>query len=312
MKHIIIDCDPGHDDAVAIFMALAHKEAVVLRAVTTVCGNNTLENITRNAQMVLDTAGANTILAAGAERPLVGRPIISSQYHGPTGMNGPTILPPATHPIDPRHAVEVMRDILSEGEEKITIAALGPLTNLALLIRTYPGLLSKIEAVSLMGGGLRGGNTTPHAEFNICVDPEAAEIVFGSGLPIIMSGLDVTTKAVIYPKDYEHLKQGSSVGRFFVELMEFYIRGAHDFGADGCIMHDPCAIAYLLRPEMFHGIHTGVCVELCGEKRGKTVAAKSDRTKVLVLQEVDTKEMSKLVIESIEKLAQIEQQEVYP
>jgi pyrimidine-specific ribonucleoside hydrolase len=298
---LIIDCDPGHDDAAAILMALAHPEALLLRAVTTVCGNNTLEKVTRNARHVLSVAGASATLAAGSARPLVGDPVISTEFHGESGMDGPAALPFYTYPVSDRHAVEVMRMVLEEGKQTV-IAALGPLTNIALLIRLYPSLVSGIEVISLMGGAIEGGNCTQDAEFNIFVDPEAAAIVFSSGIPIVMSGLDVTTKTLIQEGRFEYLREGGRAGKFFCELMDFYGSKSRKFNVTGCMLHDPCAIAWLLRPEIFRGEKHGIDVVLHGSARGKTLISPEKPETVLVLREADAGALTDLIITSIEAI----------
>lgn len=304
MRNLIIDCDPGHDDAVAIFMALAHKDAFNIQAVTTVCGNNTVEKITKNAHYVLSVAGARTVVAKGAESPLINEPIISAEFHGDTGMDGPTVETEIISQETSEGAVEVMHKILKESAEKVTILALGPLTNVALLIKSYPEDLDKIEMISLMGGGIDHGNITKDAEFNIYVDPEAAQIVFSSGLPIVMCGLDVTEQVQIYPHEYEYLREKGNVGQVFCELMDFYIKGSPAFGTTGCVMHDPCAMAYLISPELFTGKMAKVHVELVGEARGKTVANfESTEANTLVILGADAPKVGKVVLESIEKLA---------
>jgi pyrimidine-specific ribonucleoside hydrolase len=302
LRQIIIDCDPGHDDAVAILMALAHPDLVEVLAATTVCGNNTIENVTNNARLVLDLAPGNkAVLAAGAQRPLVGQPIISDKFHGKSGMDGHT-RPAAKYPVDPRSAVFAMKDILQGIPGKAVVAALGPLTNLALFLRSCPELANRIEAISLMGGAIEGGNHTPFAEFNIAVDPEAAEIVFTSGIPIVMSGLDATRKAVIFKEEYEELRHFNEAGKFFSELMDFYIKGAEEFGVSGCVMHDPCAVAWLLNPGIFSGRTVGISVDLCGPTRGKTRVSEKGPQSVLVLEDVDRPAFRDLVISSIKRL----------
>ncbi|MFI3256921.1 MAG: nucleoside hydrolase [Spirochaetales bacterium] len=299
MKHIIIDCDPGHDDAVAIFLALAHADILNILAVTTVCGNNTVENVTKNAQKVLDVAHAKTILAKGSSRPLIGEPIISSQFHGITGMDGPTDFEDPDYPVSPIHAVELMKTYLAK--QKITIVALGPLTNIALLLRMHPEVIPNIEMISLMGGGIKGGNYTEYAEFNIFVDSEAAKIVFSSDIPIVMSGLDVTEKALIYPKNYSYLHAKGKIGKFFTELMDFYYKSAEQFGLSGCAIHDVCCVAYLLMPQLFYGTQAGVDVCLHGEKRGQILNINKNGN-TFILTDIKQKEFEQLVLKSIEKL----------
>lgn len=301
VRNLIIDCDPGHDDAVAILLALAHPDRLAVQAVTTVCGNNTLNNVTENARYILDLAQKQVLLAPGARRPLVGEPVISYEFHGKTGMDGHTGLPPASYPVEEYHAVDVMRELILS-QEKVTLAALGPLTNLALLLSIYPETKERIELITLMGGGFGSGNITPHTEFNIYVDPEAASIVFRSGVPIVMSGLDVTQKALLYPDQFVQLKNRSRVGKFFVELMEFYGAKAKEFGADGCMLHDPCAIAWLLWPELFQGTKTGIHVELTGATRGKTSAQPGGDLTTLVLTDVDAPVMISRLLESINSM----------
>ncbi len=301
MRNLIIDCDPGQDDATAILLALAYPEELNVQVVTTVCGNNTLANVTENARYILDVAGKKTLLAAGAERPLVGEPIISHEFHGKTGMDGHTGLSPASYPVERRHAVDVMRELIL-AQEKTTLAALGPLTNLALLFSIYPEVKERVELITLMGGGLANGNITPYAEFNIYVDPEAAAIVFRTGVPIVMSGLDVTQKALLYPEQFRRMKQSSRVVKFFRELMEFYGAKAEKFGAAGCMMHDPCAIAWLLWPELFQSFQTGIEIELVGETRGRTVARSTGDKNVLVLTEVNAPVMMERLLAAISRL----------
>ncbi|MDR2023802.1 MAG: nucleoside hydrolase [Hungatella sp.] len=303
MKKIIIDCDPGHDDAVAIMLAYAHKEDLKLVAITTVCGNNTLDKVTCNALRTVAVCKETTAVYKGAQRPLLNPPVISSQYHGESGMDGPVyeediFLPtPGT-----LHAVDAMREVVIESDAPIIIVALAPLTNLALFIRMYPELLPRIECITLMGGGIDHGNITHSAEFNIYVDPEAAEIVFASGVPVVMSGLDVTEKATLQVADIEHLRNGGRQGRFFCELMDFYTLGSSAFGAEGCMLHDPCALLWLIRPDLFQGRRGNIRIILSGERRGQTVFTPGEEESVLVLNDVKTKEFSDIVINSIERL----------
>lgn len=297
----IIDCDPGHDDAVALLMAFAHDLNV--RAITTVCGNNTLEKMTKNAHVVAAIAKKNVAIAAGAESPLINRPLITSKFHGESGMDGPTDLPEVTLDLGPLHAVEVMKEEIERSGGRLTLVATGPLTNIALLLRTYPKLKEGIERIILMGGGLGRGNITEYAEFNIFVDPEAAYIVFTSDLPIVMCGLDVTEKAVVYGGEYGYLRGFGAVGRFFCELMDFYGSKSALFGSTGCMLHDPCTVAYLMEPRIFDGIRTGIDIELAGAERGRTRRTRT-RSNVLCLNEVDREAFSQLVCGSIQILAE--------
>ncbi len=301
-RKLIIDCDPGHDDATAILMAIAHPEEFELLALTTVCGNNYVTHSTRNAQIICTAAGVAAPIAQGAERPLIGEPIISHQFHGKTGMDGHDLEPDPRYTVDSRHAVEVLGDLLRESDIPVTIAALGPLTNLALLLRLWPELGKKIAVISLMGGGIAHGNVNEYAEFNILVDPEAAQIVYNSGVPITMSGLDVTEQVAILPSEFEYLREKGNAGRFFCQLMDFYGRGSEFFGAVGCVMHDPCAVAWLLRPDLFTGQRGRIAVALSGEERGRTSFTEDPGGSVLVLDGAQSSQVGQLILGCIDIL----------
>lgn len=302
MRKLIIDCDPGHDDAVAILMAMGHPEALELLAITTVCGNNYVHNSTRNAQIICTAAGMGAPIAQGAARPLINEPMVTDQFHGKTGMDGHSLEPDPRYAVDPRCAVELLRDLLRDADGPVAIAALGPLTNLALLLRTWPELGEKIEVISLMGGGLAHGNVTEYAEFNILVDPEAAQIVYTSGVPVVMSGLDVTEQVSLLSREFEFLRERGTAGRFFCELMDFYGRNAAFFGAEGCVMHDPCAVAWLLQPQLFSGRRGRVNVVLSGEERGRTVLEENPHGSVLVLDRAEAARAGELIVRSIDLL----------
>ena len=302
MRKIIIDCDPGHDDAVTIMLAYSYEEEVDLAAITTVCGNNTIDNVTHNACIVNSVCEKTTPIFKGASRPLIGEPIISSKYHGETGMDGPVDHPEIVIRDNQTCAVEAIRDLIQKSDDPITIVALAPLTNIALFIRTYPELAAKIKQISLMGGSSCNGNITQYAEFKIFVDPEAAEIIFTSGIPITMSSLDITEKALVLPENFEYLRDRGKAGRFFCEMMDFYMLGALEFGAQGCMLHDPCALAWLLRPELFSGRRGQIHVVLSGEQRGRTVFTPSSQGNVLLLSEINVKAFGELIISAIEAL----------
>jgi pyrimidine-specific ribonucleoside hydrolase len=305
VKKIIIDCDPGHDDAAAVMLAYSFKKDLELLGITTVCGNNTVENVTVNARRIAAVCGESTQIYRGAAHPLINKLEVSTKYHGESGMDGPEYdenlrLPPENS----LHAVEFMRDTLSKTKESISIAALAPLTNIALLIRLYPALAEKIECISLMGGGIAHGNITPFSEFNIYVDPEAAEIVFSSGIPVVMSGLDLTEQAVLASGSFEHLRRRGRVGKFFCELMDFYGRTAKEFGVDGCMLHDPCALLRLVFPDMFSGRRGDISVVLAGEQRGRTVFRENSAGQALVLDTLDSRRFCEITIDAIERLDQ--------
>jgi purine nucleosidase/pyrimidine-specific ribonucleoside hydrolase len=260
---ILLDCDPGHDDAIALLLALGSDE-LELRGVTTVAGNQTLEKTTANAIRVLELAGRAEIpVAAGARRPLVREPRVAADVHGETGLDGPD-LPPAQREPSPQHAI----DFLAERVAGATLVATGPLTNVALLLARHPE--AKPERIVLMGGAIAEGNVTPAAEFNIWADPEAAQRVFTSGLDVTMVGLDVTHRALVRP---EQLREAGRIGQVVAELLEFY-GGFHHavYGWDGSPIHDAVAVAHLIDPELLEVERLNVRVdtesELC---RGRTV-----------------------------------------
>ncbi|MEK3867458.1 nucleoside hydrolase [Paenibacillus sp. FSL H7-0716] len=305
---IIIDCDPGHDDAIAILLAIANSEKLDLRGITTVGGNQILDKITDNALKVISFVNADIPVAKGAAGPLFGKLVTGEEAHGESGMDGPLLPPSKFRPVE-QGAVEFMLDIIRSSEEKITLVPMAPLTNIALLITAYPEIKDRIEKISLMGGGISYGNVTSTAEFNIYVDPEAARIVFESGIPITMSGLDVTDKAAIFEDEILALKERGPVSTMVGELLDFYSIYGKKMGYVGSALHDPCAVAWLLYPELFEFEHLYVTVETEGKlTRGMTVADRRKKTdrpaNVQVLVGVDREAFMKLIFDSLEKLDQ--------
>lgn len=271
---IILDCDPGHDDALAIALALARPELAVA-AITTVAGNAPLDRTTRNALRLLTLLGRTEVpVAAGAARPLVREPWVPVDFHGTSGLDGADLPEPAVGPSQ-RGAVEMMISILRESLEPVTIVATGPLTNTALLLRAAPAVHGAIGRICLMGGSLGQGNTTAAAEFNIWADPEAAAIVFGSGIPIQMAGLDVTHQALVLPADIDRLAGlGTRPGAVFADLMRFFaVHHRERYGWDGPPIHDAVAVAWLVQPDLVRSRAMRIDIETAGElTRGRTVA----------------------------------------
>ena len=263
---ILLDCDPGHDDAIAILLALASPE-VELLGVTTVAGNQTLQKTTDNAIRVLELAGRGDVpVAVGSPRPLVREPFVAAYVHGETGLDGPDLPPPQAEPSD-QHAV----DFLAERLEGATLVATGPLTNVALLLARYPE--ARPERIVLMGGAIAEGNVTPAAEFNIWADPEAAARVFASGLDVTMVGLNVTHQALVTAAHAEQLRGAGRVGKVVAELLDFYgVFHREVYGFDGSPVHDAVAVAHVIDPTLLELQHLNVRVdcesELC---RGRTV-----------------------------------------
>lgn len=270
---MIIDTDPGLDDALAILLALGSPE-VDLIGVTTVAGNTNLANTTANALRILELAGRGDIpVAAGAARGLIREaPRTAEHVHGSDGLGGLPLPPPQTWPVD-AHAVDFIAERLQESARPITIVAIGPLTNVALLLAIHPAAAARIGRLVIMGGAARGGNATPTSEFNIRSDPEAAYRVFTAGLPLTMVGLDVTDRAVVTAKDVDALRDGGPVARFVVGVVDYYSRFHQDrYGATVTYQHDALAVAEAVAPGIVHTSRLHVEVE-CGHgpTRGTTV-----------------------------------------
>lgn len=264
---VILDCDPGHDDAIALILALASPELKVL-AVTTSAGNQTPDKTLNNALRILTLLGRDDIpVAAGALKPLARELIIADNVHGESGLDGPKLPDPAFAP-QAMTGIELMARCLRESPEPVTLVPTGPLTNIALLLAAHPELKSKIARIVLMGGAAGAGNWTPAAEFNIYVDPEAADMVFKSGIPIIMCGLDVTHEAQVMDEDIERVRAITNpVAQCVAGLLDFFMIYHRDpkWGFAGAPLHDPCTIAWLLAPELFHGVECRVDIETRGE-----------------------------------------------
>ncbi|AWI83431.1 nucleoside hydrolase [Alloyangia pacifica] len=275
-RRIIIDTDPGQDDAVAILLALASPELEVL-GITAVAGNVPLPLTSRNARMVCELAGRTDIpVFAGCDVPLERKLVTAEHVHGKTGLDGPE-LPGPVMPLQERHAVDFLIDTLrAEPSGTVTLCPLGPLTNIATAFRRAPDIVDRVQEIVLMGGAyFEVGNYTPAAEFNIYVDPEAAAEVFGSGVPLVVMPLDVTHKALVTkPRNDAIRALGTPVGMAVAEMTDFFERfDLEKYGSEGAPLHDPCVTAYLLAPEIFSGRHINVEIETVSELTlGMTVA----------------------------------------
>lgn len=263
---VILDCDPGHDDAIALILALASPELKVL-AVTTSAGNQTPDKTLNNALRILTLLGRDDIpVAAGATKPLARELIIADNVHGESGLDGPTLPDPAFAP-QAMTGIELMAKCLRESPEPVTLVPTGPLTNIALLLAAHPELKPNIARIVLMGGAAGAGNWTPAAEFNIYVDPQAADMVFKSGIPITMCGLDVTHEAQVMDEDIERVRAITNpVAQCVAGLLDFFMIYHRDpkWGFAGAPLHDPCTIAWLLAPALFHGVECRVDIETRG------------------------------------------------
>ncbi len=271
---ILIDCDPGHDDAIAILLALASPE-VELVGITTVHGNTTLAKTTTNALKVLELAGrADVPVAAGAARPLVREPLVAEDVHGESGLDGPDLPAPRIAPLA-QDAVDFLAERLEPG---VVLCPIGPLTNVALLLERHPDV--RPERIVLMGGSIGLGNVTPAAEFNVWVDPEAAERVLASGLDVTMVGLDVTHKALVTPERAARLRESGRVGRTVAELLDFFsVYHRERYGWPGPPVHDALAVAHVVQPGLLETAERYVAVETESELcRGRTVVDLYRRT----------------------------------
>ncbi|VVT30332.1 nucleoside hydrolase [Rhizobium sp. EC-SD404] len=274
-RKIIIDTDPGQDDAAAILLALASPELDIL-GITTVAGNVPLDWTTRNALIICELAGRDDIpVYAGAHGPLT-RPLVTAEHvHGKTGLDGPLLDEPVLKLQDEGAVDFIIRTLRAEEAGTVTLCALGPLTNLALALQKAPEIAGRIAEIVLMGGGFfEGGNITPAAEFNIYVDPEAADVVFRAGVPIVMMPLDVTHKVLTTRARTEAIAAlPSKATQALAEMLVFFERfDEQKYGSDGAPLHDPCVIAYLLRPDLFSGRVCNVEIETASElTRGMTV-----------------------------------------
>jgi inosine-uridine nucleoside N-ribohydrolase len=269
---ILLDCDPGHDDAIALLLALASPELELL-GVTTVAGNQTLDKTTANALRVLEFVGRGDVpVAAGADRPLARELFVAAYVHGESGLDGPVLPQQEGAPVE-QHAVDFLAERILGSPRAVTLVPVGPLTNIALLLARYPEAAENVERVVIMGGAIAEGNVTPAAEFNIYVDPEAAWRVFRSGLPVTMIGLDTTHKALMTDSHAERLRASGDVGRLVAELYDFFVEyHRRTYEHDGAPIHDAVAVAQVLRPGIVETVRRHVDVD-CESKlcRGRTV-----------------------------------------
>jgi inosine-uridine nucleoside N-ribohydrolase len=274
---IVLDCDPGHDDAIALLLALASPEVEVL-GVTTTYGNQTLAKTTANALRILDLAGRPDVpVAAGADGPLRRELHVAGHVHGESGLDGPA-LPPPTRRADAVDAVSFLCGRIDASPRPVTIVPTGPLTNVARLVEKTGG--RNVERIVLMGGAIAEGNMTPAAEFNVWADPEAAQRVFHAGLHVTMVGLDVTHQAVLGPEVAARLRANGRIGTVVAELVDFFGRYHREtYGWDGAPIHDAVALAHVVRPGLVETRLCNVEVELESELcRGRTVVDRWRRT----------------------------------
>ena len=302
---IILDCDPGHDDAMAMILA-AYNPAIELLGITTVSGNGIINKVTENALRVCALAKINVPVAQGAEASLLGAVEAASDIHGETALDGAP-LPAPTFALTPGHGVDLIAKLVREHSEKVTLVATGPLTNIALFLKMYPELHNRIEAIVFMGGSASRGNRTPYAEFNIWMDPEACDVVLKSGLPLTMIGLDVTHQALITKEIFARLDGlNTEVSKTLSGLMRFFAQTYNDvFEMPDPPLHDPIAVAVLIDASITKNRFVNVEVELNGEHtRGATVvdiyARTGGKANVNVALELDFDKFWKVMLDAVE------------
>ena len=276
-RKIIIDTDPGQDDAVAILLALASPEDVELLGITAVAGNVPLALTQKNARIVCELAGhPETKVFAGCDAPLARKLVTAEHVHGKTGLDGPPMDDPIM-PLQEQHAVDfIIETLRTENTGTVTLCPIGPLTNIATAFERAPDIIPRIQEIVMMAGAyFEVGNITPAAEFNVYVDPEAAKIVFAAGVPITMMPLDVTHKALTTkPRIDAFRNMGTKVGTMVAEWTDYFERfDTEKYGSEGAPLHDPCTVAYLINPELFSGRHINVEIETNSDLTlGMTVA----------------------------------------
>jgi inosine-uridine nucleoside N-ribohydrolase len=305
---VIMDVDTGVDDAMAIILALSQRDKLDLLGITTVAGNLPLARTTYNTLTIVELCGALDVpVVPGADRPLFIPLHTAENVHGAVGL-GNVVFPEPKKQAEKEHAVEFLRRRISENPEPVTLIPVGPLTNIALLLLSCPEVKENIGQIVLMGGGAFRGNESAVAEFNIVVDPEAARIVFESGIPLVMCGLDVTMKALIFPDEIDAIRNsGSAMGGFCAGALDYYLKVAlrHQDTQGGCPIHDAAAVCYALCPEMFSGKRAHITVDLDGVRtRGCTTTDLRDslpdeKKNATVALDIDRERFVKLLIDSI-------------
>lgn len=304
---LVIDCDPGQDDAIALLLAFAAPELFEILGITTVAGNVPVSLTSRNARAICTLAGRGDVpVYAGCEKPLVKAPASAEHVHGASGIDGAELPEPAVS-LAPAHAVDFLVETLGGAKKPVTLLATGPQTNLASALSRTPAIGRNIERIVTMGGAIGPGNITPFAEFNVFVDPHAADIVFRSGIPIIMFGLDVTHQVIATEERIAAIRaQGSPVARAVAGMLGFY--GARKKAADlpGAPLHDPCTVAWLIEPSLFEGRPMQVTVETeAGPRIGRTVCtpAAAEEANATVMLKADAAGFFRLLGERLASYA---------
>ncbi len=274
---MILDCDTGHDDAIALMVAAKHPD-IELLGVTVVAGNQTLDKTLPNTLHVCQHLGIDVPVYGGMDRPMVRDQVVAADVHGKSGLDGP-VFGELTRKAEEKHAVQYLIDTLMASEGDITLVPVGPLTNIGMALRLQPKIASRIKRIVLMGGAVNFGNTTPSAEFNIFVDPEAAHVVFSSGVPVVMMGLDLTNTALADLHIIERMEGiGNNAGKLFGDIMRFTLRSQAVNGLTAGPVHDVTAVTYLVAPEIYRTVDAHVEIDLSqGPSYGRTVCDVNDR-----------------------------------
>ena len=281
-RRIIIDCDPGHDDIMAILSALAHKEEIEILGYTTVCGNQILDKVIRNLCSVLSMIKEDGVVDKGYTEPIFVEKDPQPAAHGETGLDGPVLSEPTIQPID-KHAIEFIRECVEKYDD-VTLVALAPLTNIAMFLKTYPHLKDRIKEITLMGGSIYGGNILPCAEFNLYADPHAAHIVFNSGLPITMAPIEICSETGIYHHEIDNLIHGGPVSRLAHDILQFFSLYNRRRNRNQSPIFDLVPIMDILYPELFESVRCKVDIVVDGElTRGMSVVQKETEGNVKVL-----------------------------
>ena len=304
---LILDCDPGHDDALAMILA-AHNPALKLLGITTVSGNGGISKVTLNARRVATLANIDVPIAEGSGKSILGAIEEASDIHGESALDGAELPQPAME-LSPMHAVELMAKLIKENSDPVTLVATGPLTNVALFLKMYPNLKEKISEIVFMGGSASRGNRTPYAEFNIWMDPEAADVVLRSGLPVTMCGLDVTHQALVTKEIFQRLEEmETSVSRTIIGLLKFFAKTYDEvFEMPDPPLHDPVAIALLIDRSVVKSRFASVQIELNGTlTRGATVvdiySRLGEKPNCHVALELDFERFWTMMLEAIRKI----------
>ncbi|MBQ6493413.1 MAG: nucleoside hydrolase [Erysipelotrichaceae bacterium] len=315
MRNIIMDGDPGHDDVIAFLVALGNSDRLKIKGFTTVAGNAAVENVTKNILKIIDYLGVDIPVAQGYGSPLCREFYSAAKFHGETGLDGCLNYPESERQADSRHAIIFLRDLIMEDPEKTTIVTMGPLTNIAVLLKTFPEVKEKIEEIVMMAGSYASGNMLAKSEFNMFADPDAAKIVFDSKVHLVLATMEACYSGGILLSEQETLKDGGKVSRLAYDILKFYSRYAINNGWDRTAVYDLTPVIYLLAPELFEYKDMRVDIETDGVyTRGMTVCDDRGPTYIepckdpkRVLLNVDREGLTKIFFKTFRKMDEVYQ-----